>query len=126
MATAEELLRSRYSAYATGEVDYICATQVGGDKEGIEGWSRSATFRQLRILAQQGDDQTAVIDFEADYESGGQAHTHRERSSFEHRDGKWMFIKGQGIPVVSGHAKVGRNDPCPCGSGKKHKKCCAS
>jgi SWIM/SEC-C metal-binding protein len=20
--------------------------------------------------------------------------------------------------------KVGRNDPCPCGSGKKHKKCC--
>ena len=22
--------------------------------------------------------------------------------------------------------KVGRNDPCPCGSGKKHKKCCAS
>ena len=22
--------------------------------------------------------------------------------------------------------KVGRNDPCPCGSGKKHKKCCAA
>lgn len=21
-------------------------------------------------------------------------------------------------------AKVGRNDPCPCGSGKKYKKCC--
>jgi SWIM/SEC-C metal-binding protein len=20
--------------------------------------------------------------------------------------------------------KIGRNDPCPCGSGKKHKKCC--
>ena len=25
--------------------------------------------------------------------------------------------------VVRGH-RVGRNDPCPCGSGKKHKKCC--
>lgn len=23
-------------------------------------------------------------------------------------------------------AKVGRNDPCPCGSGKKHKRCCAT
>jgi preprotein translocase subunit SecA len=23
-------------------------------------------------------------------------------------------------------AKVGRNDPCPCGSGKKHKKCCGA
>jgi preprotein translocase subunit SecA len=29
----------------------------------------------------------------------------------------------QGRPVVAGK-KVGRNDPCPCGSGKKYKKCC--
>ena len=27
-------------------------------------------------------------------------------------------------PVVKKGAKVGRNDPCPCGSGKKYKKCC--
>jgi preprotein translocase subunit SecA len=27
-------------------------------------------------------------------------------------------------PIQSAHAKVGRNDPCPCGSGKKYKKCC--
>ncbi len=27
-------------------------------------------------------------------------------------------------PVVRAGPKVGRNDPCPCGSGKKHKKCC--
>jgi len=27
-------------------------------------------------------------------------------------------------PVLA-EAKVGRNDPCPCGSGKKYKKCCA-
>lgn len=27
-------------------------------------------------------------------------------------------------PVVRQHPKVGRNDPCPCGSGKKFKKCC--
>jgi preprotein translocase subunit SecA len=26
--------------------------------------------------------------------------------------------------VVRGQAKIGRNDPCPCGSGKKYKKCC--
>ena len=28
--------------------------------------------------------------------------------------------------VVNSAPKVGRNDPCPCGSGKKHKKCCAA
>jgi preprotein translocase subunit SecA len=27
-------------------------------------------------------------------------------------------------PRVAGGHKVGRNDPCPCGSGKKYKKCC--
>jgi uncharacterized protein YecA (UPF0149 family) len=27
-------------------------------------------------------------------------------------------------PIESEEPKVGRNDPCPCGSGKKYKKCC--
>ncbi len=29
-------------------------------------------------------------------------------------------------PAISGHKKIGRNDPCPCGSGKKFKKCCGA
>ena len=28
-----------------------------------------------------------------------------------------------GVPVPNPYASVGRNDPCPCGSGKKFKKC---
>jgi uncharacterized protein YecA (UPF0149 family) len=28
--------------------------------------------------------------------------------------------------IVRSGAKVGRNDPCPCGSGKKYKKCCGA
>ena len=27
-------------------------------------------------------------------------------------------------PIVNTEPKVGRNDPCPCGSGKKYKNCC--
>jgi hypothetical protein len=30
------------------------------------------------------------------------------------------------IPIVEHAPKVGRNDPCPCGSGKKYKKCCGA
>ena len=30
------------------------------------------------------------------------------------------------VPVVRDAPKVGRNDPCPCGSGKKYKKCCGA
>jgi uncharacterized protein len=37
-------------------------------------------------------------------------------------------LKHAGAPSTSDNrpAKVGRNDPCPCGSGKKHKKCCGA
>ena len=33
-------------------------------------------------------------------------------------------IDGPRTPYVRKGAKVGRNDPCPCGSGKKYKNCC--
>lgn len=34
------------------------------------------------------------------------------------------ITSGMNKPVIRENAKVGRNDPCPCGSGKKYKKCC--
>ncbi len=55
---------------------------------------------------------------------------------FEHADTKlremadaWMIERGMKEPqktktIRKDHADVGRNDPCPCGSGKKYKKCC--
>ena len=51
-----------------------------------------------------------------------------ERAEFEKLDGEWRFIDGHifgPAPVKREEPKIGRNDPCPCGSGKKFKKCCA-
>jgi preprotein translocase subunit SecA len=39
------------------------------------------------------------------------------QSGGEREDGKGVTVRREG-------KKVGRNDPCPCGSGKKYKKCC--
>jgi preprotein translocase subunit SecA len=39
--------------------------------------------------------------------------------SFSHSDGSVL-----NTPVVNKNEKIGRNDACPCGSGKKYKKCC--
>lgn len=51
---------------------------------------------------------------------------------------KWMKeheaeLRAEGSPaqhhvetVVHEGPKIGRNDPCPCGSGKKYKKCCGA
>ena len=33
-------------------------------------------------------------------------------------------LRGTLTPIVRDAPKVGRNDPCPCGSGKKYKHCC--
>lgn len=40
-------------------------------------------------------------------------------------EGPLSDMNGKDNPLGS-IMKIGRNDPCPCGSGKKHKKCCAS
>jgi uncharacterized protein YecA (UPF0149 family) len=53
---------------------------------------------------------------------------HREYQSFNAEREQAMAASQQGEekakPFVFGGARVGRNDPCPCGSGKKYKKCC--
>ena len=44
------------------------------------------------------------------------------KSGVAHRDG--IAVTRRQKPIVHRGTKVGRNDPCPCGSGKKFKKCC--
>ena len=49
-----------------------------------------------------------------------------ERSRFVRRDGQWYYLDGEYETETTRREtpKIGRNDPCPCGSGKKFKKCC--
>jgi SEC-C motif-containing protein len=65
----------------------------------------------------------------------GEEHSIRESSKFLKENGRWTYSEQQSTihkkvheepqqPVVREGPKVGRNDPCTCGSGKKFKKCC--
>ena len=38
--------------------------------------------------------------------------------------GRLVYDGSNEVPYVRGNKKIGRNDPCPCGSGKKYKQCC--
>ena len=63
----------------------------------------------------------------AHYAANGQKCEHREHATFRKIDGEWRFIDGvieSNEPYRREEPKIGRNDPCPCGSGKKYKKCC--
>ena len=132
-STAEELMRSRYSAFVKKEIDYIVEThhpdtRSSVDKEEISKWSKNSEWKGLEILGtREGgeSDNEGLVDFVASYEVDGDAVQHKERSLFKKHEGKWYFFNAAALdPVKRDGPKIGRNDLCPCGSGKKYKKCC--
>ncbi len=132
--TAEALMRSRYTAYVKSKVDYIVSTCVeteGIDLDSTRKWSEKSNWLGLKIhrTAKGGVDDTAgEVEFSATYVLDGLREEHREIAKFEKKDGRWLYSEGEVVPqtVVREGPKVGRNDPCPCGSGKKYKKCCGA
>lgn len=130
---AEELMRARYSAFVTHNIDFIVAsahsrTRKDIDLSFIREWSETSTWRGLEIIeTKQVNDNKAVVSFEARFTTkDGEDQRHRERSLFEREDGEWRFVAGDELknPTVRHETPPpGRNDPCPCGSGKKYKKC---
>jgi SEC-C motif-containing protein len=135
--TAEALMRSRYTAYTQEAVDYIVATHdpaTSGevDRDATAQWAREATWTGLEIVdtvAGGRGDAEGVVEFVAKFELKGQALTHHERSEFKRIDGRWYYATGEMVrpkPVVRDKPKVGRNEACPCGSGKKYKRCCGA
>lgn len=140
--TAEALMRARYTAYVLRELPFIMNTthpdgRGDSDEAAMRAWSEQATWQGLEIVgteAGQADDNKGKVEFKARYTMGGVAQLHHELADFQKQDGQWYFrdadIRYSGPtekpkPVVNA-AKIGRNDPCLCGSGKKYKKCCGA
>jgi SEC-C motif-containing protein len=122
---AEALMRSRYSAYVTGAGEYLVATtvpkkQVPEDAELIRTHAGQTQWLGLNILESDESENRATVVFKAYYREGdGAVRVHHEKSTFRRLDGRWYYDEG-----TLYEAEVGRNEPCPCGSGKKYKKCC--
>jgi SEC-C motif-containing protein len=131
--TAEALMRSRYTAYAVHNIDHIINTcyadgKTDIDRKETQAWSEESTWLGLKILAvEKGgvNDTEGTVEFEASYERRGLKDRHHETARFKKHAGRWLYEEGNVAPVtvVRSSPKVGRNDPCPCGSGKKYKLC---
>lgn len=134
--TAEALMRSRYTAFTTRNTDYLRATLapealVDYDDAETRQWAGEAQWQGLKILTTEGGgagDETGTVEFVARYRLQGKDYVHHELSRFRHEDGRWLYVDGViGPKPQTRHvAKTGRNDPCPCGSGRKYKKCCGA
>ena len=133
--TAEALMRARYSAYVAHAIDFIVASCEEGegiaeiDKKATEDWSRNSIWHGLTILnTEKGgeNDDEGTVEFTASYTLKQMRDTHHETAAFKKINGEWKYVAGN-IVTTTGKRdgrKIGRNEPCPCGSGKKYKNCC--
>jgi SEC-C motif domain protein len=132
--TAEQLMRSRYAAFTRADIGYVMRTHhpstVGEvDEKATHEWMRGSEWHGLDILLSKGgaEDLTGRVDFLAKYTDKRGDQEHRESSIFKKKNGKWFYVDGKpgggGETIRREEPKVGRNDPCHCGSGKKFKKC---
>jgi SEC-C motif domain protein len=132
--TAEALMRSRYSAYVKNNIKYIIDTCVRSgtndvDVDETRKWSEESTWKGLKILrVEEGGatDSKGIVEFVATYSQKGIQDEHHEIARFVKKLGHWLYDEGDIVPVTIRREgpKVGRNDPCPCGNGKKYKQCC--
>ena len=136
-STAEILMRARYSAFVKNQIKFIADSHVPGttdfNTDEAREWATNSTWKGLQIVStNKGNEEhdTGVVEFKALYADKEQKdYLHHEISTFKKIDGKWFYNDGQIVgtgPIMRATPKVGRNEPCTCGSGKKFKKCCGA
>ena len=134
--TAEALMRSRYSAYAKNQISYLGESlhpehREDWSEDETKRWADNSQWLSLEILATEKGtekDEYGVVEFTASYKEANTIKRHHEVSQFQKVEERWYYVSGmtpkpQTVRNIS--PKIGRNSPCPCGSGKKYKKCCA-
>ncbi|MBL4909329.1 MAG: SEC-C domain-containing protein [Alteromonadaceae bacterium] len=131
--TAEQLMRSRYSAYATKNATYLYNTYANAVKQAqsvtdIEQWAKQCkwiklTIHQASSSFKEKQQTLATVAFSALYLQKAKLFCLQELSTFINEDDQWRYLEGD----IINHKllnKVKANDLCPCNSNKKFKKCC--
>lgn len=129
--TAEALMRSRYSAYALHNADYLNRTHHASTldedlKASLKGSFDHCQWTGLSITGRKGGgpkDNEGVVRFEAAFTQEGKRYVLKETSRFIREGDRWFYLDGTGGIEPLKVTQPGRNDPCWCGSGKKFKKC---
>ncbi|NOH79424.1 YchJ family protein [Vibrio sp. RE86] len=137
--TPEKLMRSRYSAHVKGLVDYVVNTyhpscHAEEQRDAIADSIKSEWCGLEVIESEPGlNSEEGFVTFKAFFNEEEKQYCLEERSRFVRENALWFYIDGTfpeettvdpRLEQTVQSLKVGRNDPCICGSGKKFKKCC--
>ena len=124
--TAEALMRSRFSAFCYEDATYLLRTWHPLTRPKTLSFEGEKT-RWLRLeiidapLPLEGES-LATVEFKAHYLSKGRLGCLHERSTFTLEAEQILYRDGHRYAIAE--VKVGMNQPCPCGSQKKYKRCC--
>lgn len=125
--TAERLMRSRYTAYVLGRDAYLRATWHSATCPATLDAAVGPTWTRLEIRSVLGGgpaDAEGSVTFAAHFiEADGRPGVLHETSRFVREHGRWVYREGR-TTLVHDAVPAGRNRPCPCGSGRKYKRCC--
>lgn len=125
----EQLMRSRFSAFYKGIGQYIFDTvdkQYRGN-DSISDFTQSAQstdWCSLEVVSFDSvseQDTSGTVEFKAHFIDNEKLHCLHEVSNFVKVGEQWLYTDGRYQPRQT--IKISRNDPCPCYSGKKAKKC---
>lgn len=94
---AENLMRSRYTAYVLGDEAYLLASWHPSTRPARLGLGDDAPAKWLGLKVlrhEQQDEAHAVVEFVARYKVGGRGYRMHEISRFEKLDGRWYYLDG--------------------------------
>ncbi|WP_348765832.1 YchJ family metal-binding protein [uncultured Salinisphaera sp.] len=121
--TPEALMRARYSAYALGNAAYVKTSWHPDTRPQTLDLAGGDRWLGLNVLSSDAHGDTGEVHFRATCRNFEGFAVLEERSRFLREHGQWFYLDGDHAV----HAlRPGRNDPCPCNSGRKFKKCCAA
>ncbi len=112
--TPKELMKSRYEAFVRMDGEYLKETTI---LEVSADMTPYANIEWLKLdIVDFYDD---IVEFKAYFREDGSVKLLHEKSKFVEVDGVWKYAEGELFTT-----QIQRNEACPCGSGKKYKKCC--
>ncbi|MBO6850712.1 MAG: SEC-C domain-containing protein [Marinobacter sp.] len=114
-------MRSRYTAFVLGLTDYLRATWHHSTRPDTLALDNAPDWASLQVLSSGDTVDAGTVHFRAVYRAGNGWGCLEETSEFVRENGCWYYLRGD---THEGPLKPGRNDPCPCGSGRKFKACC--
>jgi SEC-C motif-containing protein len=118
-------MRSRYCAYVLDDAEYLSETWHPDFRPPELITDLDVRWINLTIIASDEQDELAMVEFEARLLVNGQVQAMHEKSAFRLERGRWLYTTGEMLTPGFQPWKPGRNESCPCGSGKKFKRCCA-